>query len=325
MPQRSRTVALTGSTGFIGRALLERVLATGAEVRALVRRASVPRMPSDPRTRIVVGDLGDERALEELVDGADSVVHCAGSVRGWRAGFDETNIEGTRRLARAAASSERQPHFLLVSSLAAREPQLSEYAASKRGGELALAQEAGAMPYRILRPPAVYGPGDRELLPLLQWVRHGVAPVLGPPDARFSLVYVDDLADGIVALQSTEAGSGSTYEIHDGREGGYGWSDVIEIMAGLSGRRARRLPVPTALARAVAALNLVRGRLFRSPPMLTPGKIRELTHRNWVCDDEPLRRDTHWRPRVSLEEGLRRTLFASNSDQTPSNENDHER
>ena len=104
-------------------------------------------------------------SLRRLVDGADAVVHCAGVVRGAdQADFERVNVDGVARLVRSAAEQHPKPRFLLVSSLAAREPGLSQYAASKRKGEAALASESDGMPWAVIRPPAVYGPGDREIL-----------------------------------------------------------------------------------------------------------------------------------------------------------------
>lgn len=304
----TKTLALTGATGFIGGALIRLLTARGWRVRALVRSTSQERFRGGPGTEMVTGDLADTGALERLVAGADAVVHAAAAVRGWGTRFQETNVEGTRRLVRAASRQRRAPRLVLLSSLAAREPHLSPYAASKRAAEDVLAQHAGDMPWTILRPPAVYGPGDRELLPLFTWMARGLAPVLGSPEARFSLLYVQDLADCIVHLVEEDLSPGTTHEVHDGHRGGYGWTELIGVIERLSGRRAVRIRVPAPLASSVAALNLIAKRALGYAPMLTPGKIRELTHPDWVCDDRPLSATTTWRPAISLEEGLRRTL-----------------
>lgn len=307
----TKTIAITGTTGFIGGVLRGRLEAQGCRVRALVRRASRERFASSPGTEEILGDLADSEALERLVSGAETVVHAAAALRGSRASFQETNVEGTRRLVRAAAQRRPAPHFVLVSSVAAREPHLSAYAATKRAAEDVLAEEAGDMAWTVLRPPAVYGPGDRELLPLLSWMARGIAPVLGSAQARFSLLFVEDLADCIVRLATGGPAPSAVHEVHDGHRGGYGWSDVIETIARLSGRRTYRLRIPAPLASSIAALNLVARRALGSAPMLTPGKVRELTHPDWVCDDSSLLAATSWRPAIGLEEGLRRTLYPS--------------
>jgi len=306
------TIAVTGATGFIGRALVGRLAALGYGVRVLVRPRAAKTYRAGRGVEVVVGDLAQDPALERLVAGTRAVVHCAGRVRGRSSGFRATNVAGTRRLARVVARQSAQQSLVALSSLAAREPQLSPYAASKRAAETALAEEAeatGSAPWTILRPSAVYGPGDRELLPLFEWMARGIAPDLGPPDARFSLLFVDDLAECIAHLVRAGAATGAVHEVHDGQRGGYTWDDVARAVALLSGRRARRVRVPAPVATSIAGANLVARSLFGGAPMLTPGKVRELRHPDWVCDDTSLRSATSWKPAVRLEEGLRRTLF----------------
>jgi nucleoside-diphosphate-sugar epimerase len=237
------------------------------------------------------------------------VVHCAGAIRGRSAAqFNQVNVEGMARLVQAARELHPLPRFLLMSSLAAREPQLSHYAASKRAGEDVLRTTAGGMRWTALRPPVVYGPGDRETLPLVRCMQRGWAPVLGGMASRFSLLFIDDLADAVRRLlEVTECPSGP-FEIHDGRPGGYSWEELIHAVARIIRRPVRRLRVPGSLLRTVARANLVGAHLFGYSPMLTPGKVRELNHADWVCDDAPLRSAIGWQPSIPLADGMRRTL-----------------
>ena len=200
------------------------------------------------------------------------------------------------------------PRFLLISSLAAREPHLSPYAASKRHGEDTLATAAGDMNWAVLRPSAVYGPGDKELLPLFRWIGRGIAPILGSRSARFSLLYVEDLAEAVVQWLNSETNERRAFELHDGHPEGYAWHDVVDTVARFYNRHVFRIQVPVIILRLLAGLNLGAAQIFRYAPMLTPGKIRELNHLNWVCDNNALTREIRWTPRVSLAEGLQRTL-----------------
>ncbi len=162
------TLAITGATGFIGAALLRKLAGHGWRVRALyrTRTGAMPGIRTDNDMQWIQGSLADSESVARLVQGAEAVIHCAGAVRGAsQEQFDRVNVAGVARLARAARHSRPMPRFLLISSLAAREPQLSFYAASKRGGEEVLRSTAQGMPWCVLRPPAVYGPGDREMRP----------------------------------------------------------------------------------------------------------------------------------------------------------------
>jgi nucleoside-diphosphate-sugar epimerase len=217
------------------------------------------------------------------------------------------NVEGVKRLLQALESQDNPPRLLSLSSLAAREPRLSFYSMSKYKGEQVLVNEARRVVWNVLRPPAVYGPGDQEMLPLFRAMARGIAPVPGAVHARFSMLFVADLADAVLAwLQSDPAGSG-IYTLDDGREGGYDWRGVAAIVEQVCRHRVRLLRVPAWALDIPAWLNRRASWIFGYAPMLTPEKLRELRHTDWVCDHAALHAATGWQPRVQLEEGLRRT------------------
>lgn len=300
-------VALTGATGFVGGNLARALHGAGWRLRALSRPGADRGRLADLPIQWVEGALADEPALAALLDRADAVVHCAGAVRGASApDFDSVNVDGTARLARIAAVAPTPPRFLLISSLAAREPQLSYYAASKRRGEQALRQAAAGLSWTALRPPALYGPGDRELFPVLRAMMHGIAPVAGPSEARFSMLHVDDLCAAVLRLLAGDAGRGQVFELHDGHVGGYSWPEAAVIAARVRAGRVLRLPLPTALLGPIATANARLARWTGRAPMLTPGKVRELRHPDWVCDNRAITEATGWTPTIDLEAGLRR-------------------
>lgn len=303
-------VALTGATGFIGGVLLSRLTSAGWRVRALYRQRRGRTPEALPGTEWVQGGLEDRPALDALLAGAAAVIHCAGAVRGARqSDFDRVNAEGVARAAEAAARCEPAPRFLLLSSLAARMPQLSHYAASKSKGESAIKAAPASIRWTILRPPAVYGPGDRELAPLFRSIARGLAPVPASANGRFSLLHVDDLATAVLHWLEADTGYGRTFELDDGRPGGYDWTTVLEIAGRALGRTepVRRVPVPLSLLRMAAWANLTAACLLGYAPMLTPGKVREITHPDWVCDSHDFAASTGWRPVIGLESGLART------------------
>jgi nucleoside-diphosphate-sugar epimerase len=301
-------VAVTGGTGFIGAMIIRRLLEAGLRVKALLRPASKAASFEAPDLSWVLGSLGDEDSLRRLVEGTSAVIHCAGSVRGRaETDFAAANMDGAGNIARAARNAESCRRILQISSLAAREPGISPYAASKRRGEMILRQEATDLEWTILRPPAVYGPGDRELRPILQWLRRGMLFTPGAEKKRFSLIFVTDLAEAVLAWLQSET-AGACYELHDGRPGGYDWNDVREIGETLYRRRIRQIPVPTGLLKTAAHLNNVASAVGGYQPMLTPGKVRELCHADWTCDNTLFSAATRWRPAIDLYQGLRRTL-----------------
>jgi nucleoside-diphosphate-sugar epimerase len=304
-PKKNKIVALTGATGFIGTALIKQLQQAGWQVKALYRPKPGRSPISSQGLTWVAGELSDLPSLTSLMANADAVIHCAGAVRGvTQADFDLINEIGARHVAEVAAAQNKPPRLLLISSLAARMPELSHYAGSKMRGELAI--KNSPLRWTIFRPPAVYGPGDRELLPLFQSMAKGLAPLPAGANGRFSIIHVHDLAAAMVHCLGQDAGDGKTFELDDGHSGGYDWPSVIQIAQAVlrDGGKIRRLSIPIGLLKLVAWTNFYAAQLLRYAPMLTPGKIREITHSDWLCDNNDITRITGWQPTCELAQGL---------------------
>lgn len=292
------TIAITGATGFVGRHLTDRLRASGAAIRALSRRGAIA------GTLTIDGDLADPAALEALTQGADRVVHLAGLVKSPDPdAFARVNVEGTERLARAMAPGRAR--LLLVSSLAARHPEVSAYARSKRAAEEAALAVLGPERVTIFRPPAVYGPGDRATLLVFQQLAKGLLVAPGPRGARFSLLHVHDLADLIAAALTDRLALPPLLEPDDQRPGGYGWADVAAIAGRTTGRKVRLLRIPTRLLRQPARLCDALGRRFGLDLPLSADKLGELAHGQWVAGGPPL---SMLPPRITFKEGFGPTL-----------------
>jgi 2-alkyl-3-oxoalkanoate reductase len=299
-------IAITGGTGFIGRRIVARFSDRGWRVRALVRRPEPSLVQSG--AELVHGALEDPASLEALVEAAQAVVHCAGAISARSKNeFVRVNRDGTAALAAALVVQPRPPRLLLISSLAAREPGLSAYAASKRMAEDAVRETlAGKADFCIVRPPAVYGPGDRATLPIFRQIQRGLLFVPAA-DARFSLLYVDDLAEIVARLLEAPRWDGAVMEPDDD-SGGYGWADVARIASAHLDRRVRTVPVPWLALWLPAACAQILGLVLRRAPMLTPGKLRELYHSDWTCRAAaggPLPATS---PRVTFDSGFAATL-----------------
>ena len=294
-------VALTGATGFVGSHILAALEQSGYRINALTRR---PRADSESISWIN-GALDSPAALAALVQGSDSIIHCAGATRGNSLqDFVQVNVAGTQNLLNAARNQSRAPGFLLISSLAARYPDYSWYARSKALAEaLLMADEYSALSRTIYRPTAVYGPGDREMRPLFRLMRRGLLAGTGAPDARLSLIHVADLVSAIMMWLRAPATQG-VFELDDGAPGGYRWTDIAAIGEAVWQRRITHIRAPARLLRWAARANLLLARTLRYRAMLTPGKVNELTHDDWVCDNTPLTTCLGWKPQISLGEGL---------------------
>ncbi len=302
-----RLAALTGSGGFVGEHVLAALVAAGWDVKALVRR-SRPSVTGS-QVRLVEGTLQSPPALDRLLEGVDVVIHCAGVTRARNStDFEETNVAGTAALVAAVLRQSRRPRFLLVSSLAAREPGLSAYASSKFRAESALRQQAEDLDWLVVRPPAVYGPRDTATLPLFRQFERGF--LLGPrgDDRRFSLIYIGDLASAIVTAARDPCRSGIIAELHDGKVGGYSWPDLAASASKSAGRSVRFVGLPNVVMKTVAVGNMMLAQITGAAPMLTTDKVREAVHRDWVCNGILLDSLIDWRPKVRLVEGFARTV-----------------
>jgi len=292
-------IALTGSTGFIGRHIVKALDEAGFASRLLVRAG--PKDCGFGSAETVIGALDDEAALKQLVTGATAVIHLAGAIAAPdRATFFAVNAQGAENVAKAALAAGVE-RFIHVSSLAAREPELSDYAASKRAAEEAVAalNPKGLL---MVRPPVVYGPGDRATLPLLGQLTRRIAVIPGSAQARFSLLYVDDLVKFILARLADDAQG--LVEVDDRRPRGYGWSDLLDLAATVEGHRARPIFLPKWLLEGLAWPVSLAGSVFRLRVPLTPGKVRELYHPDWVVSGKRLDHP-HFLP---FAEGFRLTI-----------------
>ena len=307
-------VAVTGGTGFLGRHVVQALARDGWRLRLLVRRSPAPPLPAgSPPAEVVFGDLGDAAALRRLVEGAQAVAHVAGLTKARReAEFFAVNRDGNARLAEAvAAAAAPGARCVLVSSMAAREPRLSPYAASKRAGEDAAAAALGdKVPWVVLRPSVVYGPWDREGLALLRLARAPVAPVPRAPEPRIAMVHAADAAAAVAALCREGGPAGARFEVADARHAGYGWRELLQTLARLMGRGGppRFLPVPDgAMLSAGAAADAWAAATGRAS-LFGRGKAREILHRDWGSAPDRQPPAAVWTPRIDLESGLRETL-----------------
>ena len=282
-------LALTGGTGFVGGALIAQTLGAGHRVKALARR------PQPPRDGVewVAGALDDPAALNRLVRGAEAVVHVAGVVNAPdRAGFVAGNVEGTRAILRASRGVER---FVHVSSLAAREPQLSNYGWSKAEAERLV--QASPLPWTIVRPPGIYGPGDLDQLDLYKLAKRGLAFL--PPPGRVSLIAVEDLARLLLALALHDAPR-TIYEADDGTDG---WTHdgYARAIGAAVGQRVMPMHLPRPLLSLIAWGDR---RLRGDRARLTPDRVGYLCHPDWTID--PARRPPAalWQPLIPIERGL---------------------
>lgn len=287
-------LAITGATGFVGSAVID--AASGHDLRLLARRKQVGREGA----LWVQGTLTDAEALDALCEGVGAVIHIAGLTNTPDPSeFETANVTGTANMI-AAAQRAGVRRFVFVSSLSAREPQLSAYGASKAQAEELVA--ASGLDWTIVRPPGVYGPRDDDYLEMFRTAKLGFVPL--PPGGASSIIHVGDLARLLVTLARL-SGHKTTYEPDDGREGGWSHKELAQAIGRAVGRRSVFAPhLPKGVLHlAASADRIVRGDRAK----LTADRVGYMCHPNWVARSDRRVPPVLWQPQISGEEGLKST------------------
>jgi len=300
-------IALTGATGFVGRYVVEELVRQKIPVRVLVR--SHKKADQLEGVDVCIGSLEEPKALASLVEGATTIIHCAGAIKAKNLSqFNEINVAGMKRLIRACVEAKIS-RFVHISTMAAREPRISDYAASKREGEHSLHRHGQNMEWVIIRPPVVYGPRDKETLPLMKLFLGRLAIIPGNSKSRFSLIFVEDLARAIVmAATAKKIKSEMTHELHDGAHEGYSWRDIATLASEVTGKKVRCYFLPKALCELVALVISTSSRLVGKIPMVTQQKIHEIYHPDWVARHFLFEETYTWSAKSAFRDGFSKTV-----------------
>ena len=312
-------VLLTGATGFIGNHLVDLLRSEGFDVRCLVRKTSnISNLVG--KVEFVYGEVTSPESLEEAVRGVDYVVHLAGVVKALNSeGYYKVNTQGTINLFNATLKNNPSvKRFVFVSSQAASRPSeipisevepsapVTSYGKSKLEAERFLNQNLDKLPITIIRPSAVYGPGDKEFLPVYQMISKGIEVLVKGGRTKVSFVYVKDLVRSIYLAMISEKTVGKTYfSCHP---------EVVQLMdfyraieEALGKKFVLRIRVPVPIMYFAAAINTGIAKLLRTPAMFNFEKVNELTN-SWVASPEEIIKDTSMKYEYDIKAGVRETI-----------------
>jgi nucleoside-diphosphate-sugar epimerase len=306
---------VTGATGFIGSHLCEELIRRGYEVTCLSRNTSNLKWIENLDIRLVKGDCTLAESLLDTVGGFDYIFHLAGLTKA--RSNDEffcMNARGTENLVKTIA--ERNPkvtRFVYLSSLAAAGPSkdgkplredsppspVSNYGRSKLEGETAVLRYRDSMPVTILRPPAVYGPRDKDFLVFFKMIKKGIFPNWGK--CYYSLLYVDDLIQGIISSAENKRAEGKIYFLSDGKV--YTDEEIAAEISSVLDVKVTRLKIPKFVMPFFAFL----GEKISERGIINRDKMRELRYSHWICDAKKAREEIGFLPKVGLKEGIKWT------------------
>lgn len=291
-----KTILVTGANGFIGSRLCRRLAANGYAIRILCRESSDLTLLKDIQYSKSIGDITDPESLAAAVSGVDYIIHSAGLIKAKNeAAYFRVNQTGTVNLLNAVKNNNLDlKKFILISSVAAAGPAdkiprkesdpclpLTTYGRSKLAGEDSARPFFDLIPITILRPPAVYGPGDRAILTLFDLANKGIKPYMAGGHNRIQMVYVDDLCRAIQVAMESDHSRGQTYFIADGQA--HSVRELMDKMGQLLGKKGIGIYIPLWLLRIIALLSEGFFRMIGKTPLFSREKVRELTA-NWLLD-----------------------------------------
>jgi nucleoside-diphosphate-sugar epimerase len=318
------TILVTGGSGFLGSHVIEQLSQSGRSVRALVRRSSDTKfLRTLSNVELFDGAIDDRDSLKRAALGVDAVVHSAGLVKARSLDeFMRVNAKGTEYLLEACLPLKQSlKRFVLVSSIAVGGPSdaqgnpvpldatprpVTDYGRSKLVAEQAALGKKNELKITIIRPPAIYGPRDREILAFFKSIKLGVLPLLGSPQSKLSMTYGPDCARACIRAIDADVPSGSIFSVDDGAV--HTMAELIREAESAVGKRAfLRIPLPRRVVEGAAFMSEAYGRVTNRAVMLTRDKCNELFDQ-WVCDSSNTQTALDWAPSVTFSQGVQRTV-----------------
>jgi dihydroflavonol-4-reductase len=315
-------ILTTGSNGFIGSTLVERLCRMGHKVRCLIRKTSDLTWLQHLDVEYAYGDLLSPSSLIDLVKDIDIIFHLGGVTK---AATEDLyflgNFNATVNLLDACQKcGSENLKFVFVSSQSAGGPSmdgspvtelsrphpLSVYGKSKLKAELAVQEYGQRRPMAILRPPSVYGPKDKDLFVLFRSIHRGLLPVLGDGRQKVSLVHVDDLVDGILLAGFSAKSNGQIYYLTG--EGEDNWLSICLQIAVSLQKRPLTIHIPLWALDIFSAVSVTLAAITKKPALLNRDKVLEMKQECWLCSSEKAKNQLGFQPKMDLATGTSMTV-----------------
>jgi dihydroflavonol-4-reductase len=327
--QKSKAL-VTGANGFVGSYLVEGLLSQGYQVTCLVRKTSNLRWLSGLNVEYVYADISEKESLsreaesfgKNVLKDVDFVFHVAGLTKAKRKEeYFKANYQGTKNLIELCVEDNpRIKRFVYISSQAAVGPgkdskpldetapcnPITDYGKSKLEGEKVVLEFSSRLPVTIIRPPAVYGPKDTDILSFFKVTNKGFRTLLGKGERYISLCYIEDLIHGIILAAESPKAIGQIYFIADDQI--YSWRETFRIVSKVLNKKTIPLRIPKAFLYIIAFVSENIARILGKPTVINVQKVREITQKYWLCDVSKAKRELGFSPKYKLEEGAKKTV-----------------
>ncbi len=313
---------ITGGNGFIGSFLIEKLLHKNFEIHCLIRKTSNLKWLNGLPVQYVYGDITQPDSLSVAVRGIDYVFHVGGLTKALKpADYFLVNTQGTANLLTACSKENLElKKFVFVSSLAASGPSpdgqpltelapaapLTPYGKSKAEAEGLVLSYKEKFPVTILRPPPVYGPRDVDVFEIFKYVNKRLKLRLLGPERLTSMIYVQDLVDGIILAAEKEQANGQIYFLTDG--GYYSWKQINNLIQKALNKKAFSITLPPFMLDIAAELSEWTAKLTRKAAVLNHHKALEMKQQFWICRNEKAKKELGFSPQFTLEKGITETV-----------------
>ncbi|MBL7128712.1 MAG: NAD-dependent epimerase/dehydratase family protein [Ignavibacteria bacterium] len=313
---------VTGATGFVGSHLVDRLLKEGVEVYCLKRKTSNTRWLEGKNVYYVNGDLYSNDVLEKTIKDMDYVFHVAGVLKSKnKEGYEKGNNLATKNLIEITHKVKPDlKKFVHISSLAVCGPTpgekaidenyipkpITNYGTTKYKAEQEVLKYRDRLPVTIIRPPAVFGPRDTEILVYFQTFSKGLNSVIGFKEKYLSLIYIEDLIDGIMLAAEKPNHSGEIYFISSDKA--YNWNDIGNITSKLLGKKAIKIKIPHSVVFGVGYIAQFFSTFSKNAATLNVEKCKDITRERWVCSNQKAKDELGFIEKHTLEESFAKTI-----------------
>jgi dihydroflavonol-4-reductase len=313
---------ITGGTGFLGSHLVDELLKKNHEIYCLIRKTSNLRWLKDKKVTFIESEKENYEDISDIIKEANYIFNVAGVVKSKTyEGFERGNYLNTKYLLELALKvNNNLSKFIHISSLTVSGPNKSEkpvteddipnpittYARTKLKAEEEVMKYKDKFPITIIRPPAIFGPRDAEILIYFQTFLKGLNSLIGIKEKYLSLIYVKDLVQGIMLAAEKAESNGEIFFISSDKE--YSWKEISDVTAKVTNKKPIKIRIPHFVVYTVGFSAELFSFFSKSAPTLNIEKCKDITRKRWVCSNAKAKKLLGFEEKYDLISGFTETV-----------------